>query len=256
MEGKVRAWAAESARPSGSTRRVALALEGEGRPGLERLRSTLASYGGHLRHGASRREWGTLWRREAWLRALFAREAVWVPTPRWSGLRVGRAPTFAHQYRELTRGAGRRLLVFCPVGSFVEFRGRQRILAETVLGLKVVPLRRGGFAFAVGFPRRLVSAFSTRALERGVAVAMVRTGDPGPGSRCASRRITEVRVPTLQRAAPSGGGARPDLQTDSGDRERASPNEALLDGRGDPLPDVAFQGGEGGLKTGVHRVYP
>ena len=195
MQSKVRAWAAESARPSGNPRRLALVLEGDERPGLDRLRSTLASYGGHLRHGASRREWARLWRREAWLRALFEREAVWLPAPRWSALRVGRAPTFAHQYRELTRGAGRRLLVFCPVGSFVEFRGRQRILAEEVLGLNEVRLRRGGFAFAVGFPRRLVSAFATRALERGVAVAMVRAGDPGPGSRCASRWVTEVRVP-------------------------------------------------------------
>lgn len=79
-------------------------------------------------------------RRAPWLGLLFlASERGWRVEPRWDARRVGRARSFAEQYRELTRRAGSRVLVFRPVGRFVEFRGRQRILAE----LKPEPYRPG-----------------------------------------------------------------------------------------------------------------
>jgi len=135
----------------------------------ERLAAVLASYSGHLRHGASFRAWDRIMTRRPWLDALFERRGFAIAA-RFSRLRIERAQSFRRRYWEAIRGAGLRCLVFYPVGCFVEFRGPQRPLAEQILGLRTGRVRRGGYAYACGFPRRSASRFRVRALRAGVAV--------------------------------------------------------------------------------------
>jgi len=92
-----------------------------------RLRSVLASYGGHLRHGAAFGVWQTAWRR-GWLQLLFRRDG-WRAIERWPVLRSLTQPRFAQQYRRLLRHAGDDVPVFCQVGRFVELYGPQRLAA-------------------------------------------------------------------------------------------------------------------------------
>ena len=175
---------------------AAYRLDLVGRPdALPRLRSTLASYSGHLRHGGAYRKWVALWRRHGWLRALFVVEAEepWRARARWAERSLG-GSHFAAQYRRLIRHAGDGVLVFCQVGKFVEFYGPQRILATEVLGLRRVSVSRAGFAFSAGFPRSLHHAYVSRAVRAGYAVADVReVGRASP--RCAERRLVAVVIP-------------------------------------------------------------
>ena len=48
------------------------------------------------------------------------------------------------QYGRLIRHAGRKVLVFCQVGRFIEFYGPQRAVAMRVLRLVRVDMGRGG----------------------------------------------------------------------------------------------------------------
>ena len=118
-------------------RGTALRLDTERHPeALPRLRATLASYSGYLRHGAAYQKWMTLWERHGCVRAFFraaAKGPVGVQT-RWPERRLG-GPRFASQYRRLIRHAGRDALVFCQVGRSVEFYGPQRLLAGRALQL-------------------------------------------------------------------------------------------------------------------------
>ena len=57
------------------------------------------------------------------------------------------------------------MLVFVPVGRFVEFYGAQRLLAERVLGLRRAYLPRAGFAFTAGFPAWRWNVYARRALR-------------------------------------------------------------------------------------------
>src|SRR5262245_66197908 len=57
---------------------------------VERLRSMLASYAGHLRHGAAWRTWEELWKQYPWLRALFERRG-WALDERWPTRRISRS---------------------------------------------------------------------------------------------------------------------------------------------------------------------
>jgi hypothetical protein len=72
----------------------------------------------------------------------------------------------------MMRSAGDDCLVFYQVGCFIEFYGPQRLLAERVLGLRRIYLRRAGYAFAVGFPVWLAARFAQRALRQGCAVVV------------------------------------------------------------------------------------
>jgi RNA-directed DNA polymerase len=72
---------------------------------VERLRSTLASYAGHLRHGAALHAWEEVWRRYPWLTALFAHRR-WLLTERWSRCGIVRACDFRSQYWSLVRYSG------------------------------------------------------------------------------------------------------------------------------------------------------
>jgi hypothetical protein len=164
------------------------------RDAVAELRSTVASYSGHLRHGRAYRVWEREWRDRAWLAALFARDA-WALEERWPEHRIAAARAFTEQLAELTRRAGERTLVFCRVGRYVEMRGRQRLLAERVLGLRPARLPRGGFALVAGFPASLVGVFRARALRRGVSVLEVREEGEEPG-RCrrVRRRVARLSV--------------------------------------------------------------
>ncbi len=116
-----------------------------------KFHSMLASYAGHLKHGAAMGAWEELWAKHRWLRALLERRA-WSFVERWSARGVNRARNFRSQYWRLACHAGNDSLVFCQVGRFVEFYGPQRLLAARALGLRSVTLPRAGYALTAGFP--------------------------------------------------------------------------------------------------------
>jgi len=176
----------------GAARRIALGTA-RAAARVERLRATLASYSGHLRHGAAFGDWDRAWRRYGWLGALFARRG-WQVAARWPPRPLARAGRFSEQYWQLVRRAGPRCLVFCQVGRYVEFRGPQRRTAERVLGLATTHFARAGYGLAVGFPGWLARRYEARALARGHAVAVVRETGERPGG-CHGRRPVALLVP-------------------------------------------------------------
>lgn len=116
--------------------------------------------------------WERTWVRYGWLAGLWAR-AGWGFGARWRAHPRAPVRTFRVDYHGLVAGAGGDVLVFVPVGRFVEFYGAQRLLAERVLGLRRAYLPRAGFAFTTGFPVWRWNAYARRALAAGVAVAVV-----------------------------------------------------------------------------------
>ena len=139
-------------RPVGSgIARVDLSLAEES-GSLEGLRSTVASYAGHLKHGGAARAWDAAWRERPWLDSLLVRRDGWQVADRWRPRRALLAATFGRRLRLLAGDAGDRALVFVRVGRFIEFRGVQRLLAERVLGLRPAVVPRAGFALVAGFP--------------------------------------------------------------------------------------------------------
>jgi RNA-directed DNA polymerase len=171
MRSRVRAFEQQKVQRAfgGLGKRIALTDRRDGGAGgdFERLRQTLASYSGHLRHGAAWGAWRGLWEDHLWLGLIFRRQG-WVFAPRWPERQLRRR--FRDRYAALLRGAGTDCLVFHRFGRFVEFYGPQRLLAERVLGLRRVYLPRAGYGFLAGFPVRLAGRFGERALERGLAV--------------------------------------------------------------------------------------
>ncbi|MBX3027853.1 hypothetical protein KF840_23405 [bacterium] len=162
---------------------------------LPALRAILASYSGHLRHGAAYRHWARLWDRHGWLVALFAPvgDDPWRVLLRWPHQPVA-ALRFSIQYRRLIRHAGPRTLLFCQVGRFVEFFGPQREPAARALRLVRVGMARAGYGFSVGFPVSLRAAYVSRAVRAGYVVADVREGEPLlPG--CATRAVVAIWWP-------------------------------------------------------------
>jgi len=107
------------------------------------LQATLASYAGHLRHGAAWRAWIEIWKRYPWLQALFVRQG-WLVTERWPRRAMTRAFDIRSQYWSLARQADPEALLFCQVGKFVEFYGPQRLVAAPVLNLHTAALSRAG----------------------------------------------------------------------------------------------------------------
>lgn len=158
---------------------------------VERLRSVLASYSGHLRHGATLREWEEIWDGYPWLAGLFARQG-WLFDERWPRRYGARAQCFQSQYWRLTRDANSDSLVFFQVGRFIEFYGSQRLLAMQALKLRSAALPRGGYAFRAGFPTRLADLYALRAIRQGLTVVEVRqVSEPLTG------RITRVAYALL-----------------------------------------------------------
>ena len=170
------------------------------RPGSVRLRSVgqlhsvLASYSGHLRHGAAFADWLRVWAQHAWLPLLFTRHR-WRVGERWRDRTFCRAGSFRRQYAALLRSAGWKCLMFCFVGRFVEFYGPQRLIAERVLGLKRTYRPRGGFAFAAGFPVFRLPMFRQRALDSGVALVEIREQGADATVGCRRRRMTMLWIP-------------------------------------------------------------
>jgi hypothetical protein len=146
---------------------------GERMTDVERLRATVASYSGHLRHGQSWSEWQRTWAKFPWLGHLFERDG-WQQRarlpPRSSD--AGRS-RYGDLYRRVAASAGDGCLVFWPVGRFIEFHGPQRLLAEATLGLKRARVARGDYALTAGFPIWLAQWFAKRALRAGCAVVIV-----------------------------------------------------------------------------------
>lgn len=167
----------------GEARRVPLRWRRDAslrRPGLDagrsssvpHLRSMVASYAGHLRHGAARTAWSGLWQRFEWLHAIFERHD-WGVRERWGEAARARSACAARGYGLLARGAGADVLVFWQNGRFIEFYGPQRKLAERVLGLRSVPLARYGYAWTAGFRVTQIGPFLRRAVSAGAAVVLV-----------------------------------------------------------------------------------
>ena len=75
------AFARREVRPAfgGQAQRVDL-----GHADVAQLRSVVASYSGHLRHGQAMRAWDGAWQRHPWLGALFERRG-WAFDERWRG---------------------------------------------------------------------------------------------------------------------------------------------------------------------------
>jgi RNA-directed DNA polymerase len=175
---------------------TALRLDTRRQPvALPALRTTLASYSGHLQHGATYRTWQALWERHRWLHAFFNERPrnPWRLQGRWPEQVVG-GVRFSAQYGRFIRYAGARTLMFCQVGRFVEFYGPQRIVAGEVLRLVRVGVARGGFAFSVGFPVRLRGTYIAQAVRAGYTVVDAREVDRFAAG-CAARQVVTVWVP-------------------------------------------------------------
>jgi RNA-directed DNA polymerase len=169
-----------------------------------KLYSMLASYAGHLKHGAALRAWERIWAKRAWLGALLEQRG-WSFAERWSRRGMNRARSFRSQYWPLACHAGNDSLVFCQVGRFVEFYGPQRLLAARALGLRSVALPRAGYAFTAGFPTRLSGLYVAEAIRRGMIVVEVRQISVPLRYGCAPRLPCAVSMPILEQ--------RPDSQT-------------------------------------------
>lgn len=133
----------------------------------------LASYAGHLKHGAAMGAWEELWAKHRWLEALLKRRE-WSFAARWSRRGLVRAQSFHAQYWRLASRAGDDSLVFFQVGRFIEFYGPQRFLAVRTLGLHSAALPRAGYAFTAGFPTHLSGLYASRAIKKGLIVLEVR----------------------------------------------------------------------------------
>ena len=98
----------------------------------------------------------------------------WSFAARWSRRGLLRARSFHAQYWRMARHAGNDSLVFFRVGRFIEFYGPQRLLASRILALRAVPINRGRFALAAGFPTSLCENYLLRTIRQGVVVVVVR----------------------------------------------------------------------------------
>jgi len=161
---------------------------------VEKLRATLASYSGHLRHGAAWHAWSKLWIRHPWLAALYEHEG-WALRIRWSLRPTALAPALRTQYAALLRHAAEDSFLFFQVGRFIEFYGPQRLLATRVLGLRRTRLGRSCYAFAVGFPHRLGGLYLRRAVAQGFRVLWVPQVRPALGAGW-MRRPTRIHLPS------------------------------------------------------------
>jgi len=165
------------------------------RSGVNELVASMASYSGHLRHGASWREWRRMLDRRPWTAGLLLQrpEQGWQTGERWPA-GILDSKRFSRQYGRFIRSADERTLIFCQVGRFIEFFGPQRELAARVLRLAQVRMGRGGYAFSVGFPVALRHEFVSRAIRSGVAVADVREAGLS-ASGCAARVVVALWLP-------------------------------------------------------------
>jgi hypothetical protein len=156
--------------------------------------SMLASYAGHLRHGAAMEAWQELWAKHRWLAALFERRD-WSFTARWSRRGLLRARSFHAQYWRLARRAADHSLVFFQVGRFIEFYGPQRLLASRILGLRPARIDRGRFVLTAGFPASLCEIYLLRAIRQGMVVLVVREDAARHSRAVLSRLPSSLLIP-------------------------------------------------------------
>jgi hypothetical protein len=182
LETKLDAYERRLVRPGPlpGSRSVSLAGAWRGRE-IERVRATLASYAGHLQHGAAWEPWCRAWVRHPWVRVLWRREG-WRLQPRWEARASRHAHDLGAAYRALTARLDEVALAFWPCGRFVEFYGAQRLVAERVLGLRRTYLPRAGYALTVGFPAWQWGVQARRALDAGRAVVVVQRRRIGAGA--------------------------------------------------------------------------
>jgi hypothetical protein len=169
---------------------------------VARLQAVLASYAGHLRHGAAWRAWEALWQQYPWLSALFRRQD-WALDVRWSPL--ARMSRFQAQYGHVLRHTGDNCLVFFPYGRFIEFYGPQRLLAAPALGLRPRALPRACYAFTAGFPVWLSGVYMSRAVRQGLIVVQLRQELAPLHHGCTLRLPCSVWLPTGPGASGSSG---------------------------------------------------
>jgi hypothetical protein len=116
-------------------------------------------------------------------------------------------PSTGAAYAAIARRAGDRCFVFARTGTFVEFYGPQRLVAQRVLGLRPVRHPRGPFGLSAGFPARLAGRLRRRALAadwRVIDVRGLRSQTRDRGSRvCAERIWISVDAPSACRSANS-----------------------------------------------------
>lgn len=167
---------------------------------VERLRSVLASYSGHLQHGAAWRAWEALWAEYPWLTALFEHRG-WALKERWAQRPIARAPSFQAQYWRLASHAGHDALIFFQVGRFIGFYGPQRLIAMRTLGLRGVALPRANYAFTAGFPVHLTALYTVRAVRQGRIVVEVQQAPTTLRQGCALRLPCTVVIPASTRGS-------------------------------------------------------
>lgn len=199
-DAQLRRFERQALRPlwNGLAQRLDVAAPSGGalRADIEALGAVVASYSGHLRHGASWASWTALQNGHPWWPQVLAHAPrnPWRLRLRWRARLIG-GSSFSQQYRHLLRAAGERTLVFCQVGAFIELYGPQREVAMRVLRLVRVRIARAGFTFSVGFPLSLRAAYIARAVRAGYTVADVReVGRVAP--RCAERRVVALWLPS------------------------------------------------------------
>jgi len=156
--------------------------------------SMLASYAGHLKHGAVLKVWDALWAKHRWLEALFERRE-WSFAERWSRRGLLRARSFHAQYWRLASRAENDSLVFFQVGRFIEFYGPQRLLASRILRLRVARIDRGRFALTAGFATSFWEIYLLRALFQGVVVVVVREESARYSRASATRLASTLLIP-------------------------------------------------------------
>jgi len=179
-------------RPAAGGKAVRIDLRRQDRSaGVERLQTTLTSCSGHLRHGSAWREWVALWERYPWLEVLFIRRG-WTAVERWPRRHGVWARDYRTQYARMTRHAGSDCLLFCQVGKFIEFYGPQRLLAQSVLGLRPAMLPRSGYGLTAGFPTYLSARYVSGAIAQGLNVVEACQEGPPPTSGCAPRAPSAV----------------------------------------------------------------
>jgi retron-type reverse transcriptase len=170
---------------------------GDEAPSVAHLHATVASYAGHLRHGAAVRDWAHVWDHYPWLALLFEREG-WTVHQRWPPGPIARPRRFQQQYGELVRPARQDCLVFSRVGRFIEFYGPQRLIAERCLGLRRCYAPRAGYAFTAGFLARLAGVYRSRAVRAGLAVVDVEQVDSIVPRGCKPRLPVGVVMPSVR----------------------------------------------------------
>jgi RNA-directed DNA polymerase len=159
-----------------------------------RFHFMLASYAGHLKHGAALKAWEETWATRPWLGALLERRG-WSFVERWAGRAMSRARSFHSQYWRLAGSGGNDSLIFFQVGRFIEFYGPQRVLAVQALGLRPVAMGRGRFGIIAGFPARLFDLYVRRAIQRDLKVVEVCQAATPLGAQFASRLPCALLIP-------------------------------------------------------------